>query len=95
MFQDRMSIQAQDMAIEDCLDALSSALDSGSVTVDAFVRNYRLLAEDQYKCRLLRIKVEERQRAKQLQQQAVAGAVQLPQGDMWGRTSNHPMYPAP
>jgi hypothetical protein len=96
LLSDDMYVQAQDMGIEDCLNAVTSALDCGSITIDAYVRNFRLLAEDQYKCRLLGIKIQEQQRAKspQVSQQTFAG-VQLPQGDAWSRTSTYPAYPTP
>jgi hypothetical protein len=58
-------VQAQDTAIEDALDVLSSALMGGTMSLDVYVRSYRLLAEEQYKCRLLGMKVHERQQSRQ------------------------------
>lgn len=80
------------MAIEDCLDALSNGLSCGAMSLDTYVRQFRLLAEDQYKCRLLGVKIQERQKSR-APPPAAAAAVQLPQGDAWGHTATYSAYP--
>ena len=80
------------MAIEDCLDALSNGLASGAMSLDTYARQFRLLAEDQYKCRLLGVRIQEQQQSR-ARPPAAAAAVQLPQGDAWGHTATYPTLP--
>ena len=90
-------VQAQDMGIEDSLEVLSNALNGGTMSLDVYVRTFRVLAEEQYKFRLLGMKIQEKQNARQHQSQASAvptygqDAVRLPQGDAWGRTAAYPV----
>ena len=81
-------LQAEDMAIEECFDLLASALNAGSVKLDVYVKSLRLLAEDQYRCRLLGIKIQERQHLQP--RPPSAEAVQLPQGVAWRSTATYP-----
>ena len=80
------------MAIEDSLDVLSSALNTGSIELDVFVRAFRVLAEEQYKSRLLGMRIQERQRGQQSHAAGSWQGVQLPQGDAWKHTSTS--YPS-
>jgi Vps23 core domain len=82
------SMQAQDMAIEDSLDVLSNALMGGNMSLKVYIRSFRLLAEEQYKYRLLGSKIQERQRSAQHAHNGQA--VQLPQGDAWRNTAAYP-----
>ena len=82
-------LQAEDMAIEECFDVLSSALNNGAIELDVYIKSLRLLAEDQYRCRLLGMKIQEKQRSQQ-QPLRSAETVQLPQGDNWRNTSTYP-----
>jgi hypothetical protein len=76
------------MAIEDTLDVLSTCLNGGTMSLDVYVKSFRLLAEKQYKCRLLGIKIQERQKSQR--RPSSAEAVQLPQGDAWKHTATYP-----
>ena len=82
------------MAIEDSLEVLSNALNGGTMSLDVYVRSFRVLAEEQYKFRLLGSKIQERQKAQGSQAAPAYGhdAVHLPQGDAWGQTAAYPAF---
>lgn len=87
-------LQAEDMAIEECLEVLQDALKGRAAGLEVVMRLGRELAQKQFYCRAVGAKLQQKQRERhaagsQRDQAGPQAGVLLPMGDAWSRISTY------
>lgn len=87
-------LQAEDMAIEECLELLQEALKGRAAGLEVVMRLGRELAQQQFYCRAVGAKLQQKQRERhsagtQSNQAYPQAGVLLPMGDAWSRVSTY------
>ena len=87
-------MQAEDMAVEECLEVLQDALKGRAAELEVVMRLSRELAQQQFYCRAVGAKLQQKQRERHSAGTAASPAhpqagVLLPMGDAWSRVSTY------
>jgi Vps23 core domain len=78
------------MAIEEALEVLFEALKSRAAPLEVYIKLCRELAGQQFRCRALGARLQQKQRTAAQAGPFGSVGVLLPMGDAWSRVSTYP-----